>query len=64
MKTRVDERLVREARDFALRFGCEECAHYEGEHGSCSNGFPNKPHKGTRLDVLNEIEFCKLFELG
>ena len=64
MKTRIDEALLREARDFALCFGCEECAHYEGELGGCSNGFPNAAHRAKRLDVLKEIEFCKQFELG
>lgn len=64
MKTIVDEALRREAREFALRFGCEECAHYEREGDGCSNGFPHEAHKARRLELLDAIEFCKLFELG
>jgi hypothetical protein len=33
MRTRVDERLEREAARFAFRFACEDCVHFEHERG-------------------------------
>ena len=64
MKTRVDATFREQANSFALRFGCEDCAHYEPSDESCSNGFPSDAHRKRPLDVVHEIEFCKLFELS
>jgi hypothetical protein len=62
--TRVDERLQREAEHYRLRFGCEDCAHFEPEAGACGNGYPTKPHLGVDLARVSALEFCKAFELS
>lgn len=63
MITRVDPRLQAEARTFALRFTCEDCAHFDPELARCGNGFPTAPHREIDLQVQRELEFCKGFEL-
>lgn len=63
MKTRVDDRLRSEAQRFELRFGCEDCAHFDVPAAACANGYPSAPHRGVELRVLRELEFCKEFEL-
>jgi hypothetical protein len=62
--TPVDERLVREAERFGLRFRCEECAHFSPEQGSCGNGYPTEPHRAVELARRTSLEFCKEFELA
>jgi hypothetical protein len=64
MKTSVDSRLRQEAERFALRFECEDCAHFEEGSGRCAEGFPNDVHRAGRLDGSDRIVFCKRFELG
>lgn len=63
MKTRVDDRLRREAAQFSFRFACDDCAH-AGRDGAtlhCSLGYPLAPR---REDLSRaEIELCKSFEL-
>lgn len=61
MKTRVDARLLEEARRFELRLACEDCAHFCPEHQGCAHGYPNRVER--RLDGAAELEFCKEFEL-
>lgn len=62
--SRVDGRLRAEAAHFALRFGCESCAHFEPERRGCGNGYPTAPHLGVDLARVESLEFCKEFELG
>jgi hypothetical protein len=63
MKTRVDERLRREAARFALRFACEDCAHAAQHDGlRCSLGYPAAPRRDAILET--HLEFCKTFEFG
>lgn len=62
--TRVDERLLREAEQYRLRFGCEDCAHFEPEARACANGFPTQPHLDVDLTRVSALEFCKAFELS
>ena len=64
MKTPVDERFREEVRAFALRFGCEDCAHFEPVHESCANGYPTAPHANGDLSVRRHLEFCKEFEFA
>ncbi len=65
MRTLVDARLRDEARRFALRFACEDCAHFEGSQ--CSLAYPAAPRRealegnGGRPET---IEFCKSFEIA
>jgi len=63
VQTRVDERLRSEATTHALRFGCEDCAHYAEDRGACGNGYPVSAHRGIDLAQVERIEFCKEFEL-
>ncbi len=71
MKTPVDARLLDEARRFAFRFACEDCAHFvaaRGEraaaHGACSLGYPPAPRADALSGHAIEIELCKSFELA
>lgn len=64
MITPVDERLRREARELALRFTCEHCAHFDTEGGSCGNGYPNVEHRDVQLAEAELLRFCKQFELA
>lgn len=61
--SRVDERLRLEAAQFALRFGCESCAHFAPETTACGNGYPTRPHLGVDLAQVESLEFCKAFEV-
>lgn len=71
MKTLVDPHLRAQARRFAFRFACDDCAHFSPSTadavgavpgGRCSLGFAAAP----RRDALDgeELELCKAFELG
>jgi hypothetical protein len=62
--TPVSDRLRHEAERLALRFRCEECAHYAEERAACGNGYPVEPHRGVRLSEVDEVTFCKEFELA
>jgi hypothetical protein len=64
MITRVDARLRREASQLSLRFGCEDCALFDVDHAGCSHGYPVEPHLHVRLEVVDQLEFCKEFELA
>lgn len=64
MITPVTAELVRQARRYALRYGCESCAHYEPESQVCTGGYPNAAHRERDLDEGGTLLFCKLFELG
>ena len=64
MKTRVDDRLRREAARFSFRFACDDCVHASRKGArplGCSLGYPLAPR---REDLSRaEIELCKTFEL-
>ena len=62
MRTRVDARLREEAARYALRFACEDCAHFDPGSGRCSLGYPASPRREALL--AQELELCKEFELG
>lgn len=63
MITRVDAQLRREAEVHALRFGCEHCAHFVSEREVCANGYPVAAHLRIDLARVEELSFCKEFEL-
>ena len=63
MITAVDARLRDEARRFALRFACPDCASFDDQACKCSLGFPVEPHLDPDLDARTEVVFCKAFEL-
>lgn len=52
-----------QAERFHLRFGCEDCAHFEVERGLCSFDYPNHEHRRAAPVELKVIVFCKAFEL-
>jgi hypothetical protein len=64
VKTTVDFRLRDEAERFALRFACEDCAHFDDAQGECLHGYPTLLHRRARLTCHAELAFCKEFELG
>jgi hypothetical protein len=64
MKTSVDQRLREEARAFALRFACEDCAHFAPETERCANGYPTAPHARIDLTERRTLEFCKEFDFA
>lgn len=70
MKTRVDERLRREAAEFAFRFACDDCAHFDAAVSQCSFAYPASPRRDAldtsdTLDATDlDLELCKTFELG
>lgn len=64
MKTLVDARFLEEARAFALRFGCEDCANFEPVNELCCNGYPTAPHANVDLGARRHLEFCKEFEFA
>jgi hypothetical protein len=64
MQTTVDERLVQEASALRLRFACPDCAHFDSETGTCTNGYPNDEHASRDLAGRKVVVFCKSFELG
>jgi hypothetical protein len=59
----VDARLREEARRFALRFACEDCAHFDAHREACVHGYPAAPRL-AEIDEEDELLFCKEFELG
>lgn len=62
MRTRVDARLREEATRYALRFACEDCAHFDSAFARCSLEYPAAPRRDALL--AEEFELCKEFELG
>lgn len=62
MITVVDERLRQEAREFALKFGCEQCVVFDAEGRCCSHRYPNAEHMGIDLERADRVVFCKEFE--
>jgi hypothetical protein len=71
MKTRVDALLRAQAAEFAFRFACEDCAHFDARGERCSLTYPAAPRRGAlappeaedRTDA-SELVLCKTFELG
>jgi hypothetical protein len=47
VKTTIDAQLLREARRFALRFACEDCAHFDPDHERCSLLFDPAPRRSA-----------------
>jgi len=63
MHSPVDARFVEEVRKYRLRFSCPDCAHFQPETRTCSNGYPVEPHLITDLAPGSVVIFCKSFEL-
>lgn len=63
MRTPVDARLREEARRFAFRFACDDCAHFDARAARCSLGYPAAPRRGA-LEGGTHLELCKEYELA
>ena len=63
MHSPVDARFAEEASTYRLRFACPDCAHFQPETRTCSNGYPSEPHLGTEVVPDSVVVFCKSFEL-
>ena len=49
---------------YALRFCCEDCAHFDAETERCRHEWPNESHrKQVGVDGASPLDFCKEFEL-
>jgi len=62
VKLPVDARLLDEARSFAFRFACDDCAHFDERRERCSLGYPAAPRRQALAGPHHEL--CKAFELG
>lgn len=62
MKTPVDARLREEAARCALRFRCDDCAHFRREDARCAHGYPTGEHRGALDGPF--VVFCKEFEFS
>jgi hypothetical protein len=62
VKTRVSLELREQAKHFAFRFACEDCAHFSPESHRCAHGYP----PGPRHHAMDEdwVTFCKEFDLA
>jgi hypothetical protein len=66
MRTAIDARLREEARRFAFRFACDDCAHFDARAQRCSLGYPAAPRRGA-LEAQQagaHVELCKEYELA
>jgi hypothetical protein len=61
----IDALLLREAREFALRFACTDCVNFDAEGSRCVHGYTERPSKSDlELDQAGGfVTFCKEFEL-
>jgi hypothetical protein len=64
MKTRVTLRFLDEADRFALRYACDDCAHFSARETACAHGYPLGERRGRTLRDGDELSFCKEFEAG
>jgi len=51
---------------FALRFACEDCAHFDAPSERCRHEWPNEAHRLPRPGQplpTGGLDFCKEFEL-
>lgn len=50
---------------YALRFACEDCVHFERTQQVCSLSYPCRDHRRERyVWPYGDIVFCKAFELA
>jgi hypothetical protein len=51
-----------EREQFALRFCCEDCGHFDALRERCGHEWPNEEHRLARVGPP-WLDFCKEFEL-
>jgi len=59
----VDDVLRAEARTFALRFACDDCAHFAAKSQACAHGYTERPSRSDLAPGSTTLAFCKEFEL-
>jgi hypothetical protein len=64
LKTRVDERLLREIEAFGLVFRCDACAAFDPNEAACAYAYPTEPHRSPLAPDTEQIVFCKAFEVA
>ena len=66
MRTAVTLRVIDELRRFALRYACDDCAHFldatSDAPDACAHGYPLGERAVRALRVGDELSFCKEFE--
>lgn len=63
MRTRIDDGLLLQIEAFRLKYNCESCSHFDDQAERCSLGYPEQPHRQRRLQLGQELLFCKEFDL-
>jgi hypothetical protein len=65
VKHALTDALARDIETYALRFGCERCAHADLDgRVRCSLEYPNEEHREALVAARKVLVFCKEFELG
>jgi hypothetical protein len=64
MRHRVDAHLREQARSFALKFACRDCAHFDAKRDLCVHGYTERPSSSDMEKPDADLAFCKEFELG
>jgi hypothetical protein len=59
----VDALLRAEASAFALRFACDDCAHFAAKQQACAHGYTERPSLSDLGPESATLAFCKEFEL-
>ncbi|MCC6750015.1 MAG: hypothetical protein IT371_20285 [Deltaproteobacteria bacterium] len=54
-----------EAERYALRFCCEDCAHFDPDENACAHEWPDDEHRTAFYadPACDRLVFCKEFEL-
>jgi hypothetical protein len=53
-----------ERESYALRFSCEDCAHFDPRTERCRHEWPNESHRREAPRAVERVlDFCKEFEL-
>ena len=58
--------FVEQRAQYALRFTCEHCSHFQVESERCVHGYPTEVHRAARYEGASaetELVFCKDFDL-
>ncbi len=64
MKTRIDDRLRKEAARFVLRHTCDDCCHFDEGRARCGEDWPTAEHRlPLAKNERDEVVFCKEFEM-
>jgi hypothetical protein len=64
MITQVDRQLREQAQRFNLRFCCEHCVAFDPVRAACAHSYPNEAHLAVDLSQVQQVVFCKEFEVA